>query len=471
MSQPRNVILKRLLVAPPILLGIGALVFAISGREAPEQAAPGETARPVRVIEVQPTDFVPRALGYGHVEPGAIWEALAEVSGTIVYRHPELESGRVMPAGSELLRIDPTDYELALSRIRADRQSVEAELSELEVRRANTEGSLTIERRSLALAGEDLDRKKALRQRGNASQATVDQAETAVLSQRQRVQELDNTLNLIPAERAVLQARLAQVEVQLREAKRDLERTKIVLPFDARIAAVPVERAQFVSVGKMMVEAHSIDVAEISAQMPLAELRRLVPRRGDDAVFDVEALRQLPRSFGFAAEVRLGIGDLLATWEARFDRAAQNLDPETRTIGMIVAVDDPYRRAQPGKRPPLIKDMYVEVELRAPPLESQIVVPRTAVHAGDDGGQLVYLVDENDRLVRRPIVVGAAQGDIAVIEAGLDPGERVLVSDLIPAIDGMLLAPTHDDRLERRLLAQSSGGGTAESASDDKAEP
>ena len=457
MKLPERPILRRLLFIPPILIGIGAVVLASAGREAPQHGEAGETPRPVRVIEVQPVDFVPRALGYGHVEPGAIWEALAEVSGTIVYRHPELESGRVMSAGSELLRIDPTDYELALTRIRADRRSVEAELAELEVRQANTESSLAIERRALALEAEDLERKKALRQRGNASQATVDEAETALLNQRQRVQELENTINLIPAERAVLEARLAQVDVELREAERDLGRTTITLPFDARIAAVPVEPAQFVAVGKMLVEAHSIDVAEVSAQVPLDQLRRLVPDRNGGG-FDIESLMDLPRSFGFGAEVRLEVGELLVTWEARFDRAAQNLDPQTRTIGMIVAVDEPYRQVVPGRRPPLIKDMYVEVELRAPARPDRLVIPRVALHAGTGGERLVYLAGDDDRLILRPVVIGPVQGDIVVIEQGLEPGERVLVSDLIPAIEGMLLAPSHDAALESGLMAQAAGG-------------
>ena len=449
---------KRLLILPPVLIGAGALFFAVSGREAPRQEAPGETARPVRVIEVQPTSFVPRALGYGHVEPGAILEAAAEISGRIASRAADLERGRVLPAGTELLRIDPTDYELALARIRSDRRSVEAELAELSVRRDNTESSITIERRSLALSAEDLERKKALRQRGNASQATVDQAETTLLNQRQRVQELENTLNLIPAERAVLEARLALVDVQLAEAERDLDRTTVKLPFDARIASVPVEAAQYVAVGQTLVEAHSIDVAEVRAQFPLEQLRRLIPVGREGGAFSVEALADLPRSFGFEAEIRLAIGDMTARWEARLDRAAENLDPETRTIGMIVAVDEPYAKAIPGKRPPLIKDMYVEVELSAPARPDRIVVPRVAVHAGPDGGALVYLVGADDRLILRPVEIAATQGDIAVVETGLEPGERVLVTDLVPAVEGMLLAPSRDDALEAVLLAESTGG-------------
>lgn len=53
-------------------------------------------------LPVEPVDFVPRALGYGYVQPGKVWEAVAEVSGKIAYRHPELERGRLLPEATEI---------------------------------------------------------------------------------------------------------------------------------------------------------------------------------------------------------------------------------------------------------------------------------------------------------------------------------------------------------------------------------
>jgi multidrug efflux pump subunit AcrA (membrane-fusion protein) len=131
--------LKALLIAPPVAIGIAVLAWQLSQRQLPEQAEPAEVAKPVRVIEVAPADFVPRALGYGFVQPGSVWEAVAQVSGKIVYRHPDLERGRLLEAGSELLRIDPADYELAVARIEANLEAARAEREELTVRQANTE--------------------------------------------------------------------------------------------------------------------------------------------------------------------------------------------------------------------------------------------------------------------------------------------------------------------------------------------
>ena len=229
----RRALWKRFLFLPPIVVGVAVLAMQISGRDTPDQAEPQEFARPVRVIEATPARFVPRAFGYGFAEPGTIWEAVAEIPGRIVYRHPDLERGRVLPAGTLILRIDPTDYELAVARSQANVESIEAQLAELEVRQSNIGASMEIEQRGLALTQEDLTRQRRLLANGNTSQASVDQAETAVLNQRQRVQDLENQLTLVPAERRVLEASLALNQSQLIEAETDLARTEIRMPFDA----------------------------------------------------------------------------------------------------------------------------------------------------------------------------------------------------------------------------------------------
>ena len=433
------------------------IVWQIAGRTEPEQAEPIEAARPVRVIEVARGDFVPRALGYGYVQPGSVWDAVAEVAGKVVYRHPDLERGRVLEAGTVILRIDPTDYELAVARNRAALDGVAAQLAELAIRETNTKSLLAIERRALDLSEDDAERKAALLARGNTSQAVADQAEAAVLAQRQEVQNLENQLRLVPAERRLLEADRALKQVQLREAERDLARTEIRLPFDARIADVPIEEAQSAAVNQTLAVADSIDVAEVPAQLAIEHIRPLIPAGQELSSMSVASLSVLPRRWGIEATVRLRAGDMTAEWDARFDRIGDTVDPQTRTIGFIVAVDDPYRKVIPGVRPPLIKNMYVEVELRSAVRPERIVVPRVAVNAGPEGRPVVYLAGADDRLAIRAVSLGPAQSDFVVVEAGLDGGERVVVSDLVPAIEGMLLAPRPDPALAARVLGQAAG--------------
>ena len=120
------------------------------------------------------------------------------------------------------------------------------------------------------------------------------------------------------------------------------------------------------------------------------------------AVFDVEAI------------VRLRTGDFVVEWDGRFDRIREELDLQTRTLRVVIAVDRPYENVVPGKRPPLSPGMFCEVELRGQPRPDQVVVPRGSVRDG-----AVYLVNDANRLERRPVEVAFSQGGFSVISEGL----------------------------------------------------
>jgi len=200
---------KKLLFVLPVLLGIVVVVFMVRSRGGPEQTPPGELASKVRAITVPEVTLVPRALGYGNVRPGMVWEAVAQVGGQIVEIHPQLKKGAILGKGEVLLRIDPGTYHLAIAQTEATIRSVGAQLAELRIKEQNTGASLKIEERILELSNRDLSRKRALLKNRTVSQASVDEQERNVLTGRQSVQTLRNTLNIIPAERQTLMAQLA----------------------------------------------------------------------------------------------------------------------------------------------------------------------------------------------------------------------------------------------------------------------
>ena len=78
-------------------------------------------------------------------------------------------------------------------------------------------------------------------------------------------------------------------------------------------------------------------------------------------------------------------------------------------------------------------------------------------------GSLVYVVDEESRLARREVTAAFTVDEYVAVASGLEPGDRVVTSDPIPAIPGMLLDPALDEGLEARIAAAAGGGTPAES--------
>jgi len=371
---------------------------------------------------------------------------VAEVAGKIVLIHPQLKAGAILPKDTVILKIDPTDYQLAQQSIEADIRAINAQISELKAREKNTKASLAIERRSLALNQKDLKRKQALLKRRAVSQAAVDQEERTLLARRQSMQSLRNSLNLLPAEAERLDAQRATLEIKLKNTKLDLARTTITLPFDARIAEVNIELAQFAGQGKTLMVADSIDVSEVSAQLPVDKMARLLDRSRLKNFTVTSASTNIEQILGLKPIVRLRSANLNVSWPGRVVRVSDRLDPRTRTLGVIVAVDNPYKLSADSHRPPLAKNMYVEVELQGVPQKEKIVVPRSALHNGR-----VYVVGKDSRLQIKSVEIAYTQGNLTVLASGLKASERIVVSDLIPAIDGMLLSTVEDASVGQSL--------------------
>lgn len=442
--------LKKLLFWIPVGLGVLAVAYAVRSREAPTRMELEERTTAVRVVEAKSLRVVPRAVGHGSVKPGKVWEAVGEVSGTVVYRHPELQRGAILAAGTELLRIDPTDYRHAVAEIEANIRAADSQLALLDVRAVNTERSLAIEERNLALTRKQYERTRELLRRGAVSQSDADREERAVLAGEQAVQNLRNSVRLLPAERAAQRAQRDRLKSQLETARRNLDRTTVVAPFTCRIAAVNVELAQFAAKGQVLVEADSVDVAEVIAQVPMSRVLALLQSRVGPALELGAVIPRLREEL--QAIVRLHSGDVAIEWPARFSRMSDTVDPRTRTVGIIVAVDQPYRQAEAGRSPPLIKNMYVEVELRGPPRPGAVVIPRAALR-----GKQVYVAGPENRLEFRAVEVGFTQANFVVLRSGLEPGERVVVSDLPFAAEGMLLGPEPDPVASASVVAEATG--------------
>lgn len=453
-----NTNLKRsLLFFLPVLLAAAILAYFINQKPSPETVPRREQARHVRVIEVAETELVPRVSGFGVVEPAKQWTATAQVSGEIIYVHPDLKKGAILQSGTEIIRISPADFDLAIAQTEANIRATEAKIRELAVSRENTRLVIEIEKRTLEIRERELARHRDLLKKGTVSRATFDKETRDTFSQRKKVQDLENALRLIPTQLTVQTEQKAVYEAQLQSAKLDLARTRIPLPFDARISQVNVEIAQFAQAGQTLAMADGIETAEVEAQVPIERFRDLIRAAAGDKLtkgFDALSLRTVAERLRIEVIVRLRTGDEMTQWPARFARISDTIDPKTRTIGIIAAVDGAYSQAIPGERPPLAKGFFVEVEVRARALGKHLIVPRSALH--DDK---LYIADADNRLEIRSVEVGLRQGNIVSIDKGLKAGERVIVSDVTPAIAGMLLKTIPDHGLSKAIALEARAAG------------
>lgn len=446
----------------PVAIGIGALALFIRGRQAPERRPLDEEGRAVRVMEVPTVTAIPSAVGYGVAQSKREWDMVAEVSGRVIELHEDLETGRVLKQGTKLIKIDPSDYKLTAAQQKATVNNAKAQLSELASKEKNTKASLKIAKRTLELANKEYAQTQTLFAGGNATANDVDNAERQVLSAKSSVQSFQSTLAELPAKRRGLRAQVDQLAAGLSGAQLDLTRTELEAPFDIRVRSVNVELRELVTAGTVLAIGDGIDVAEVPAQFSIGALAPLVRSARPDAPPAGEAPtagaigERLRLGTSLGAKVRLESGQLVAEWDATLDRFA-NVDSQTRTVSVVVAVESPFGGARPGRQPPLVAGMYVEVELRGQPIEGCRAIPRSALH-----DKKIYVAGPDNRLQVRDAEVTLLEGEFACVGVGVEPGETIVLTDIVPAIEGMLLDPRLDENAKTTLIATIEGEDAAQ---------
>ena len=360
----RNILRLIFGTLPPILLGAAVIAYLVISKNPPEQLPVVEEVTYVRSIRAKPTNVVPSVVGYGVVRPAKTWNGISQVGGKVIFVHPDFQKGGSIAAGTEVVRLSPSDYNLAIAQSEANIRSSNARLKELAVNEENTRKSLQIEEQALMLKKSDLERKQELLKRGSVAQSSVDTAQSAHLAQRQKVLGMQNSLNLFPTQKSVLEEQIAVYQSGLGTAKLNLERTSIKLPFTARVATVNTEISQYLTAGQSIGTFDGLEKAEIEAQIPIQQFGAMLNAAGQSNSQPAPSLGNFSRildSYGLKAIVRLKIGDQFVTWQGEVSRISDTIDPKTRTIGVIITVADAYRGARPGIRPPLAKGMFVEV--------------------------------------------------------------------------------------------------------------
>ena len=454
---------KKAVILPLILIVAIAIVVLLVKTKTP--IVHQDVGYPVKAVEVITAEEIPfraRAVAFGNVEPAITLNTKSEVSGKIGFMHPDLKKGASLAKGTVVLRIEPTTFEFSLTESQAALANSRSTLAQLKVEEKSAKDSLVIVQKNLAVEIKELDRTQALKDKGIISQSALDKEKQKVLALQQQIQDIEGKIASFESRTNAIRAQIKQSKSQVDKSKDTLGRTEVRLPFDARIGVVSVEKGEFVQAGNTLYEALGVQAVEINAQISTRQFRPLVTglKIIEDDTINMEnpiVLQAALSSMQLEARVRL-VGDAshLTVWDGTLIRLSESVDPTRDTLGLVVVVNKPYVGIVPGKRPPLLKGMYTSVEFLAP-AKPALVLPRRAVHQGR-----VYVVTDENTLAIRSVNILFTQGELVVLsdseDAGLKAGEKVIISDVVPVIEGLPLKIIIATEYERQLRKNALGG-------------
>ena len=376
--------------------------------------------------------------GYGRAQSKESWQAIAEVSGRVIYRHPELEKGRMLPAGTVALKIDPVDYQLKLAQAESDLKSAIADADRIALNKNRYALSLALEQNRLSIIEQEYNRKNGLLNKGSISQSAVEQEQSNVFAQQEKVLDLETSLKLIPNDINVAEARIQVNQSRVKEAERKLAKTNIVMPFNARITQVNAVLEQVINQQSVLLKANHLGAMEINAQFAIADMKQLIRQTASANLSPGDEFPDIKR-LNLQAIIKLYSGDESHQWSGTVTRVSDSIDPQGNTIGLIIEMQNDWQNFDPLKNTPVMNDMFLEVNVIASS-KAVLSVPTMAVH-----GSSVYIV-EADILRMKPVSILFESGRFTAVDSkavgSIMEDDLVVTTDLLPAIDKMVVRTT-----------------------------
>ncbi len=219
-------------------------------------------------------------------------------------------------------------------------------------------------------------------------------------------------------------AALKQAEAQLARAKLDLENTAVPAAISGRIGRAQVTEGALVGRGEatLLATIEQLEPVHVLFSQPNADVLRLK---------SALAAGKLKAAEGRSVELILENGQPYPH-KGRLTFSDMSVDPSTGSITLKAEFPNPERLLLPGT--------FVRVRLAQAVAQDVITVPQRAVLSGPQG-QFVLLVGPENKVMPRPVKVGAMAGDRFVIEDGLAGGERMIVSGVQKAKPGSTVKP------------------------------
>ena len=376
---------KFLKVLAPVLVlavSVGVVQALSAAKPAPEKKEESQRLISLYVDEVKSDMVTISVFTQGEVRPKTEIDLIPQVSGRIVGISESFAEGAEFSPGETLIKIDDTNYKVAV--IRAE---------------ARVAGAQVAVQRELANA--KIKKEHWLDKRTSGEP-------TAYALNKPQVLEAE--------------ALLLAAEADLKEAKLNVARTEINVPFLGRVRDKNVGIGQYVTAGTALGRVFSTDTVEIRLSLTDAQMAEL----------------NLPMGFmadEFNAPVvqfKARIGSQEHFWTGRIVRTHASVDSQTRLIYAIGEVEDPYGLGSDNGAPMAV-GMFVHAEIAGVNSQSAMVLPRLALRNADK----VYVINDQNRLEIRKVEVISTSEEIVLVSAGVEVGDKVVTSTIPAAVDGM----------------------------------
>ena len=387
-SSPQGGVKRKLLVVLICIgvIGAGILVASYMVRTQPKagRRPPAKMKPLVSVMTVQPESQTVIVQAMGTVVPAKELVLKSRVEGEIIELHPEFVEGGQLRKGEQILQIDELDYRLIVSQ----RQGAVAD----------ARYSLTLE-----LGRQDIARR-----------------EWSLLNGDNPAPEADAELALRKPHLEKAESDLTAAEAELQAAKLQLARTKLTAPFNAVVRSTHVQKGSQVAVQESLATLVNTDEYWVQVAVPIDQLRWI-------------QISKLDQQAGADAEVLYHGGSKRS---GSVIKMLSDLEKQGRMARLVISVTDPLGLQNPAAgHPAMLIGEYVKVLIQGRQIDEAYRIPRSALR--DDSS--VWVVGQDGKLQIRSVTVVWRDTLTVLLQQGLQPGERIIVSDMATPVDGMMV--------------------------------
>ena len=378
LSHSYHWIIQPLLVVGILVFGfVGAMSFSMF-KEEPRKAERETYAPLVRVLETEVTTQQVIVDGNGTLEARTRINIVPQVGGRITYIHPNLRAGGTFKAKETLIEIERIDYELAVTQ------------NEAQVAAART--TLELEQ----------------------AEADAAREEWITLNPNKQVPTLVGREPQIAEAKAEVKA----AEARLAQARLDLQRTRIAMPFAGRVVDAMIDVGEVLAANQQVGVVYSSEKFEIPVPLEVDQLAWIeVPNKSAG----IE---------GSAVNIHVRIGDANYDLPGRVTRIESELEELSRFARVVVTLlpkDIPA-----ALKEKVIPGLFVDVSILSQQLAQVTSMPRATLRQGN----IIWTVDNNNHLqFVKPEIVYKSEDEILVRD--LDNGTQVIMSNLEVVTEGM----------------------------------